>query len=60
MSPRRIGQEAFGFAVDRSVTSLLDDLADLIDWAPVDQELIVVSCATRGRAGMAVARHVHG
>ena len=48
MSRRQIGQEAFGFAVDRSGTSSLDDLADLIDWAPVDQALVVISCAARG------------
>ena len=48
MSRRQIGQEAFGFAVDRSGTSSLDDLAYLIDWAPVDQALVVISCAARG------------
>lgn len=31
MSRRQIGQEAFGFAIDRSATSPLDDLADQID-----------------------------
>lgn len=48
MSRRRIGQEAFGFAVDGSVTSSLDDLAGLIEWVPVDQALRVISCAARG------------
>ncbi|KNY04183.1 transposase [Shinella sp. SUS2] len=48
MSRRRIGQEAFGFAVDRYATSSLDDLADLIDWALVDQTLVGISCAARG------------
>ena len=48
MSRRRIGQEAFGFAVDRHVASSLDDLAGLIDWTPVDQALAVISCAARG------------
>ncbi|PWE52002.1 IS5/IS1182 family transposase, partial [Metarhizobium album] len=48
MSRRQIGQEAFGFAVDRSGTSSLDGLADLIDRAPVDQALVVISCAARG------------
>ena len=48
MSRRRIGQEAFGFAVDRYATSSLDDLADLIDWALVDQTLVGLSCAARG------------
>jgi IS5 family transposase len=48
VSRRRIGQEAFGFTVDRHATSSLDDLADLIDWGPVDQALVVVFCAARG------------
>lgn len=48
MSRRRIGQEAFGFALDRRVVSALDDLAGLIDWAPVDQALVVISCAAKG------------
>lgn len=48
MSRRRIGQEAFGFAVDRHACSSLDDLAGLIEWGPVDHALGVVSCAARG------------
>lgn len=45
MSLRRIGQEKFGFAVDRGQHSSLDELAGLIDWAPVDQALGVISCS---------------
>lgn len=48
MSRRRIGQEAFGFAVDRHAGSSLDDLAGLIEWGRVDHALAVVSCAARG------------
>ncbi|MCF3639649.1 transposase [Rhizobium sp. TRM95111] len=48
MSRRRIGQEAFGFAVGRRVASSLDDLAGLIDWAAVDQALVGISCAAKG------------
>ncbi|MFB9951954.1 hypothetical protein ACFFP0_24160 [Rhizobium puerariae] len=48
MSRRRIGQEAFGFAVGRHGASSLDDLTGLIDWAPVDQALVVISCAAKG------------
>lgn len=48
MSRRRIGEEAFGFTVDRHAGSSLADLAGLIDWGPVDQALVVVSCAARG------------
>jgi len=48
MSRRRIGQEAFGFAVDRHAGCSLDDLARLIDWRPVDEALAVISCAARG------------
>ncbi|PZU89599.1 MAG: IS5 family transposase [Shinella sp.] len=48
MSRRRIGQEAFGFAVDRRSASSVEDLSGLIDWTPVDQALAVVSCAARG------------
>ena len=49
MSRRRIGQEAFGFAVDGSVSSSLDDLAGLIEWVAVDQALCVISGCRRGR-----------
>lgn len=48
MSRRRIGQEKFGFAVDRGQRSSLDALARLIDWMPVDQALGVISCAAKG------------
>ncbi|MDK4706626.1 IS5 family transposase [Rhizobium sp. CNPSo 4062] len=48
MSRRRIGQEAFGFAVDRGSSSSLDDLSRLIDWAPIEEALSIISCAARG------------
>ena len=48
MSRRRIGQEKFGFAVDRGQHSSLDELAGLIDWVPVDQALGVISCSAKG------------
>lgn len=48
MSRRRIGQEAFGFSVDRHGASSLDDLVGLIDWAPIDQALVVISSAAKG------------
>lgn len=47
MSRRRIGQKAFGFAVGRRFVSSLDELAGLIDWAPVDQALVFTSCAAK-------------
>lgn len=37
MSRRRMGQEKFGFAVDRGQHSSLDDLAGLLDWTQVDR-----------------------
>ena len=48
MSRRRIGQEAFGFAIDRGRSSSLDDLLKLIDWAPADEALGTISCAAKG------------
>lgn len=48
MSRRRIGQESFGFGDTQRRPSSLDDLATLIDWAPVDEALRTISCATRG------------
>ena len=48
MSGRRIGQEVFGFAVDRRGASSLEDRSGLIDWRPVGQALLVISCAARG------------
>ena len=50
MSRRRIGQEEFGFAVDRAQRSSLDELAQLIDWSPIDRALGVISCAAKGEA----------
>jgi IS5 family transposase len=48
MSRRHIGQDQFGFAVDRGQQSSLDELARLIDWGPVDRALGVVSCSAKG------------
>ena len=49
MSRRRIGQESFGFGDPRrGGGSSLDDLAQLIDWAPVDQALGEISSAAKG------------
>ncbi|WP_234705636.1 transposase [Sinorhizobium meliloti] len=48
MGRRRIGQEKFGFAVDRGQHSSLDALAKLIDWVPIDQALSVISCSAKG------------
>lgn len=42
MSRRRIDQEKFGFAVDRGQHSSLDELAKLIDWAPIDDAFGVI------------------
>jgi hypothetical protein len=43
MSRRRIGQETFGFGSDDRGGSSLDDLLRLVDWAPVDRYLAVIS-----------------
>ena len=49
MSQRWIGQEAFAFGSSGVVRrSSLDDLRDLIDWAPVERQLSVVSCSAKG------------
>jgi len=49
MARRRIGQETFGFGVDRTGrNSALDELAGLIDWGPVEHRLGAISCATKG------------
>lgn len=49
MAQRRIGQESFGFGDDRRrAGSSLDDLAGLIDWAPVEQALAGISNAAKG------------
>lgn len=49
MSRRRIGQESFGFAADRrGAHSSLDDLAGLIDWAPVGGAVSGISSAAKG------------
>jgi transposase, IS5 family len=49
MSRRRIGQEAFSFGspgVGRRCS--LDDLNDLIDWGPIEQQLAIVSSSAKG------------
>ncbi len=48
MGRRRIGQEKFGFAIERGQGSLSDELSKLIDWVPIDRALAVISCAARG------------
>jgi len=48
MSRRRVGQEAFGFAIDQGRSSSLDDLLKLIDWMSVDEVLDVISRAAKG------------
>ena len=49
MSQRRIGQEAFAFGSSGDGRrSSLDDLRDLIDWAPIERQLAVVSCSAKG------------
>lgn len=49
MSLRRIGQESFGFGDGgRGARSSLDDLAGLIDWAPVEAALSKISNAAKG------------
>ena len=52
MARRRIGQESFGFGDGRrDAGSSLDDLARLIDWAPVEQALAGISNAAKGEPG---------
>lgn len=48
MGRRRIGQEKFGFVVERGQPSSLDALVKLIDWVPIDAALAVISCAVKG------------
>jgi IS5 family transposase len=48
MGRRRIGQEKFGFVVARSKPSSLDALVKLIDWAPIDGALGMISSAAKG------------
>ena len=48
MGRRRIGQEKFGFAIERGQDLSLDELSKLIDWVPIDRALGVISCAARG------------
>ena len=49
MSRRRIGQETFAFASsDTGRRCSLDGLRDLIDWAPIERRLAVVSSSAKG------------
>ncbi|NRP75895.1 hypothetical protein ILFOPFJJ_06819 [Ensifer psoraleae] len=48
MGRRRIGQEKFGFVVERGKPSSLDALVKLIDWAPIDGALGMISSAAKG------------
>lgn len=51
MGRRRIGQETFSFAAaGRGSGSSLDKLSGLIDWAPIEDHLEVISCAAKGEA----------
>ena len=49
MARRRIGQETM-FAANEKRSSL-DEIAALIDWAPVERQLDVIHSASRGEAG---------
>lgn len=60
MSRRRMGQEKFGFAVDRGQHSSLDALAGLLDWTQVDRSLGMISCSAKGRASLAAHGFVQG
>lgn len=48
MARRRIGQQSFGFGNDKGHSSSLDELARLIDWAPIDRCLADISNARKG------------
>ena len=48
MSRRRIGQEAFGFAQDSKSGATLEALSKVIDWAPADRRLSMISSAAKG------------
>jgi len=52
MAGRRIGQESLGL-VDRNggCGSTLDDLAAVIDWAPVERDFAGISSAAKGEPG---------
>jgi transposase, IS5 family len=49
MGRRQIGQEALAFSSNQpGRRSSLDELASLIDWAPIERELGSISCAAKG------------
>lgn len=49
MARRRIGQETLAFvSSDPGRRCSLDDLHDLIDWAPIDRRLASISCSAKG------------
>src|ERR1700722_6809230 len=49
MARRRIGQETLAFVgSDAGRRCSLDDLHDLIDWAPIDRRLASISCSAKG------------
>src|ERR1700685_1148875 len=49
MARRRIGQETLAFvSSDAGRRCSLDDLHDLIDWAPIDRRLASISCSVKG------------
>jgi hypothetical protein len=48
MVRRRIGQETLAFvSSDAGRRCSLDDLHDLIDWAPIDRRLASISCSAQ-------------
>jgi transposase, IS5 family len=48
MNRRRIGQEAFWFAQEGKSGSALDALSEVIDWAPAERRLAIISSAAKG------------
>jgi IS5 family transposase len=51
MARRRIGQESFGFGVERQRAGCLDDLSCVIDWSEIDRLLGDVYASAKGEAG---------
>ncbi len=52
MARRGIGQEAFGFVrEERGRNGRLDEIAGVLDWAPVERLLADIHAATKGEPG---------
>ncbi len=51
MARRRIGQESFGFGVERQQAGCLDDLSCVIDWSEIDRLLGDVYASGKGELG---------